>query len=355
MEKKKKLIWIELLRIVSCLGVIMLHMGSQHFRDISVDSFSWMASNFFHGITRFAVACFVMISGSLYLNENRNWTLKKVIKSFLPIGVAFVFWQFFYAIFRIVKSNPTALINMNFIKKVCIMMSESYFHLWYLPMLLGLVLVTPLLWKIVNGEKGKQWSEFLLVLFFLFHIIPNTVNDFTFPYKEYIMNIINLVKPNLITGYVGYFVLGYYLSKYEISRKLEMSIYFFSVVFAACSIYLCQYYSLQNGKATQVFYENFTVAALFMSAGIFLLFKNRISKIKFGEKSEKIIITLGSYTFGIYLVHPFIRDLLQIIGIDSLSFNTFVSIPIIAVVVFFICSIIVYIVKKLPVINKWLM
>lgn len=77
--KEKRLIWIELLRIISCLAVILLHMGAQHFRDISIGSFSWNASNAYHGITRFAVNCFVMISGCLYLHENRKWSLQKVI------------------------------------------------------------------------------------------------------------------------------------------------------------------------------------------------------------------------------------------------------------------------------------
>ena len=33
----------------------------------SLDTFTWKVSNFFHGINRFAVAGFIMISGSLYL------------------------------------------------------------------------------------------------------------------------------------------------------------------------------------------------------------------------------------------------------------------------------------------------
>lgn len=354
MAKNKKLIWIELLRILACFGVIVLHMGSQHFRDIPVDSFSWMVSNFYHGITRFAVACFVMISGCLYLDEKRSWTPKKVMKTFLPIGVSFAFWQFFYAAFRILKAGQIEIFSVEAFKKICIMMTKSYFHLWYLPMLLGLVLITPFIWKIVNGDKGKQWSEFLLVLFFLFHIIPNTVNDFTFPYKEYIIKIMNLVKPDLITGYVGYFVLGHYLSKYNISRKIEAVIYTVSIFSAGYSIYLCQYYSLQSGKATQAFYENFTFAALFMSMGVFLLFKNHVSRIAWNEKAERIITVIGSHTFGIYLIHALIRELFNMSGINTLSFNTLAAIPAIAVAIFVISFIIAFILKKIPIIGKWI-
>lgn len=76
--KKKRITWIELLRIVACIGVIGIHAASQHFRDIPLDSSAWRASNFYHGINRFAVSVFIMISGTLYLDSKRKWSLKKL-------------------------------------------------------------------------------------------------------------------------------------------------------------------------------------------------------------------------------------------------------------------------------------
>ena len=356
MTKKKKIIWIELLRIVACLGVIMLHMGSQHFRDIPVDSYSWKVSNLYHGITRFAVACFVMISGSLYLDKGRTWTPKKVIRNgFLPIAAAFTFWQCFYAVYRTVKVGKIPVLSLNFIKRIFILMSESYFHLWYLPMLLSLILIAPFLWKIVNGENGKQWEKFLLILFVLFQIIPNTLNDFPLPYKEYVVNLMNLVKPDLVTGYAGYFVLGHYLSHYDISPKLEKLVYVLAVVCGGCGIFLCQYYSIQNGKPTQAFYENFTFAAFFMSTGMMLLFKNYIGKIKWSEKAEEVICFVGGHTFGIYLIHALFRDLLQRVGADTLFMNTFIAIPLLSVLIFVLSGVSSVVIKKIPVIGKWIM
>ena len=263
--KENRIIWIESLRIISCLAVIILHMGAQHFRDIPIGSFSWNSSNVYHGITRFAVDCFVMISGSLYLHNDRKWSLKKVIKYILPLGVAFVFWQIFYAAFRIVQSGETELFCIKSLKKICLMATSSYFHLWYLPMQIGLILAAPLLWKIVNGEGGKQWEEFFLAIFFLFQIIPNTIDDYAYPYKEYIMNLVNLIQPNFVSGYLGYFVLGHYLCKYNISGKLERFIYLGAVISVTLGVYLCQYYSIQNNEPIEDFYDNFTITALLMS------------------------------------------------------------------------------------------
>lgn len=354
MQEKKKIIWIEILRIIACFAVIVLHMGSQHFRDIPVDSFNWKVTNVYHGITRFAVDCFVMISGSLYLNASRNWTPRKVMKTFLTVGVSFVFWQFFYAVFRLVKAGDVALFSVTAFKRICIMMSQSYFHLWYMPMFLGLILMTPFIWKIVNGDKGKQWSEFFIALFIVFNILPNTLDDFSFPYKQYIVEIINLININFVTGYVGYFILGDYLMKYPISRKIETIIYILGVFLTGCSVYLCQVHSIQSGTAIQVFYENFTLTVFLMSAGMFLFCKNHISRIKWNVRIENAIAVLGSHTFGIYLLHVLVRDLLEMANIHSLCFNPVVSIPVISIAIFVIGFLIVAVLKKIPLVGKWI-
>lgn len=205
---------------------------------------------------RFAVAVFVMISGTLYLDSKRNWSLKKLWrKNILQIAAAYAFWQFFYAVYRIVVSG-----NMEgpvlFLKKVLIYCSSSYFHLWYLPMLAGLLAVTPLLWEIVNCERGKKWEEYLILLFLIFKILPYTMNCFSFPLKEYVMDLMYTIQPGMIVDYAGYFVLGHYLSHYEIPKKMEKTVYILGVVLIITAILLCQIMSPREGREIQAYYEN---------------------------------------------------------------------------------------------------
>lgn len=39
------------------------------------------------------------------------------------------------------------------------------------------------------------------------------------------MDILQTVQPEMVTGYIGYFILGHYLSHYEVSKKLEYLVY----------------------------------------------------------------------------------------------------------------------------------
>ena len=94
---------------MACIGVIGIHAGSQHFRDMPLDSSVWAVSNFYHGINRFAVASFIMISGCLYLDSKRTWNLRRLWKrNILPIAAAYIFWQMFYAVYRIITNGTLA-------------------------------------------------------------------------------------------------------------------------------------------------------------------------------------------------------------------------------------------------------
>lgn len=353
---KKRITWIELLRIAACIGVIGIHAGAQHFRDTPLDSGVWRVSNFYHGINRFAVASFIMISGALYLDSKRNWSLKKLwSKNILQIAAAYIFWQIFYAIYRIVMAGDLASGPGTVFRKILIYCSSSYFHLWYLPMLVGLLIVTPLLWEIVNCERGRKWEEYLILLFLIIKIIPYTVNCFSFPEQEYVMNLLYTVQPGMVIDYAGYFILGHYLSHYEIPKKLEKTVYILGVVLIIAAILLSQYMSPRVGRELQSYYENFTLAGFFWGSAVFLFFKNYVSRIQWTEKQEEIICRLGGYTFGIYLVHAFFRDILRRAGVNSMMIGcTVIAIPMVMICIFVLSCIAVILIKKIPVLGKWI-
>ena len=353
---KKRVIWIELLRVMACIGVIGIHAGSQHFRDMPLDSSVWAVSNFYHGINRFAVASFIMISGCLYLDSKRTWNLRRLWKrNILPIAAAYIFWQMFYAVYRIITNGTLAKGSKAALVKFMVYISKSYFHLWYLPMLIGLLIITPMLWEIVNSARGKQWEEYMIVLFLVFQILPYTINYFPLPWKDHIMDILQTVQPEMVTGYIGYFILGHYLSHYEVSKKLEYLVYVLGVILILAAIGLCYISSQKSGKPIQSFYENYTLAGFFWGSSFLLFFKNHVSKIKWNEKQEKRICYLGSCTFGIYLIHALIRDILHRIGIDSMMIsNTAIAIPLLITMIFVLSLAAVMIIKKIPRVSKWI-
>lgn len=102
----------DLLRIISTIAVVMIHVSAIWFgnaiagiseRGLSVtDARSTYWICLYNSLPRFAVPCFVMLSGAFILEDEKNIEYKRFYaKSFAKIGIPTIIFSavyFFYAI-----------------------------------------------------------------------------------------------------------------------------------------------------------------------------------------------------------------------------------------------------------------
>lgn len=356
MKKKNKVFWIELLRVFSCFAVVLLHVGSKNFRTQPVDTFTWQVSNFYHGITRFGVICFVMISGYLYLSSEKEIDIRefyrKKIGSLLRI---YLIWAVFYGVYAtLCSSNPTVGI-VGRIKSVVYCIVYSHYHLWYLPMLIALLLLTPMLKAIVQAKDGKLLTQCMVGVFFIFKVFRYTMELFSFPGANYIFKIMDTFMPDLYINYIGYYLIGYCLGNYEIKKRARNSVYVLGVVGILAGIWLSGQYSIKNKTPIQDYYANFSAAACMFSMAVFLFFKYELSKIKCSERTKKMIYFIAGNTFGIYLIHAFWVDLLQQQWGRLFLICPVVGTPVIAGIVFSISLLLIWGIRKIPILKRWVL
>lgn len=72
-DNKERKVYIEQLRIIAILAVIMIHCYAEYFANSSIyGTRTWLAVNTLNGMTRWAVPMFFMISGILTLGTNKQ-------------------------------------------------------------------------------------------------------------------------------------------------------------------------------------------------------------------------------------------------------------------------------------------
>ena len=82
-KTKKRIVWIDLLRVIGVIGVILLHVVSN-----TINTFGNLSHNshivyvFIQYISSFAVPLFVMISGMMFLSKD-VLTYKEMFKKYL--------------------------------------------------------------------------------------------------------------------------------------------------------------------------------------------------------------------------------------------------------------------------------
>jgi len=210
---KDRKYYIDYLRIIASMAVVLLHTATTSWGYIPVKDSNWLAFNFYNAISRWGVPIFFMISGALFLSKNipiKNIFIKYVKRLF----IVFYSWSFVYAIYILLSDNN--------LKRVLSTFVFGEFHEWYLLTAIGLYIITPLLKEFT---KDKKTTEYFLLVIFIFSFVINTTNDlltdFGLPYAESFVFDFSITK---IPCYLGYYVLGYYLDKYDL--KKNNAIYF---------------------------------------------------------------------------------------------------------------------------------
>lgn len=349
-KNSERTAYLDYLRLLALFAVVIVHLSGQNWNSVGADTASWQAFNFYGGISRFCVPAFVMISGALFLG--RDIPLRKLYgKYVLRRAVAFVFWTIVYAVAACILSGNIGIRDLLYYSL------EGHYHLWFLPMIIGLYILTPLLRQIAMNEKAEHYFLFFAFVFAFF--IPQLLQvfrDFTsggfLDAVNAFGNIYDNMHPDLFLGYAGYFVLGHCISRTSINKKQRTIIYILGAAGFIISMLLNLFGSMKTGENVSRYYSYLTATVFLESLAVFVLF---MSLPLAGKKLSPLLAALSKYGFGAYLVHALIIELLEMLfGFDSLSFTPWLSVPVISLAVLAVSLGISWVLNKIPFVNKYL-
>lgn len=345
-KNQEKQLWIEILRIIACISVILLHVSAIGVSNLDVNSKEWPAYVIFNSISRIGVCCFVMISGALFLGGGRGKNICKMYKKYIfRIAILLIVWSIAFFVLRLLNGNFESIS----FKTIMIELINGYYHLWYLWMIIGLYAITPILNKIIEDDNICKYFLFLCIVVCW---IPGMLE--VVPQIEKIVNEVFQEKMFVFfpLGYTGYYVLGYYLYNNKIKhRKIFITLGIIGMIYAVLGAI---FYGRHIGIASQATYNNLTLNIACYSALVFVIFKEKIGSIQFTKKTRNIVYKLADSTVGIYLVHVVFVQIFSDHIIRKLNYR-YPNISILNTILIFLFSYITtVIIKKIPYIGKWI-
>ena len=342
-SKSRRVLYFDALRVFASLAVMVLHLAAQHWADADIGGAAWRAFNGWNAAVRWCVPVFVMISGALFLE--RPVPLKKLYgRHVLRIAVAFVFWSGVYAL---VSFRRYGLSQQQFTAEWL----QGHYHLWFLYMIAGLYLVTPLLRALIRSEALLRY--FLLLSLIFCFALPEFASLLTLylPILGSALNVaLGYADLRFVMGFSGYFVLGYYLNRRALSGREEAAIYTLGILGFLFTLLGTQVISNRTGAANVLLYGYCTVNVLCEAAAVFTLFKQHCNV------GSRLLGALSAASFGAYLIHALVIDTLQFrFGIDTLSMPPLLSVPALAVVTFAVAYALALVLRKIPVVRDYLL
>jgi surface polysaccharide O-acyltransferase-like enzyme len=317
--------YIDVLRVLSMLSVVFLHTAAGSLRG-NLGSSTWHISNVLTAIMSSSVPIFFMISGAMLLSSKKTVSISFTYKKRIPkIIIPFFLWSLaaiaYYAALNFLISGSIGW-DMVIGKLRNIASQPTIIHLWFMYALIPIYLLSPILKKLVDALT-KNLALYMITIWLVFSsVLPTLVS--LIPVKFQSLLVLNSSYDlNLMNGFLGYFLLGFFLFNYDknISKRLLIAIIIIDTVLISLGTW---WVTSQNGVYMELFKGYSRLFVLILSVAVFLLVKELLAGHRLSHKISAVVTVLSSLSFGVYLLHNIIVSLISNIVILSPANSFFV-------------------------------
>lgn len=323
----KRIFYYDELRCIAILLVILAHV-SRIYVPFNYSNLYNSIPGFVNVIGFMGVPLFFMLSGALLLNKEYHSLSSFYKKRFSRIIPPFIFWMFLTVSVVFLFFNPDDI-------PFLIIGKDNY--TWFFWAISSIYLVLPIFNSFLK-EYGETGVKLILVLW----IISTILTTFKYDPIEYF----NL---SYVSGFIGYFILGYYLSHADFRiNKLYLIVIGFLMMIVGNFMHMLIKFNDWNILTS--YNSLFVVIA---STGLFLIFKgiDDYCNISFNSKLSyihkkiengkmgKLILLISTCSYGMYFANSLILRFIKTLNITSFKWIPilfiFVTISSLALVLIF--------------------
>ena len=351
---------MDLVRTIAMIGVLLLHASGRYVissRELSQMNpaaiAQWSIVDLYQSVAvPLGVPLFLMLSGALLLQPAKTDESLGVFfkKRWARIGWPSLFWgAAYFAWDFLVQGIPFS--GAAIIQGI---LNGPYTQLWYLYVLAGLYLLTPIL-RVTIAHADELIIKYFVILW----IVGVAIVPFVDLFSAFRLN----SNVFTLTGYVGFFVLGTYLSTVQIRRKTLAVFILLGVASTAVGTYVMA--ATVGGSQMYFFQQYFSPTVILTSVAVFLLLftvkppnapkenDDTVAKVSAGNK---LIQLISHNTLGIFFIHVMVMETIQLgylgFTINRNTINPIIEVPIMTVIGLFVSLVIILILKRVPYLKR---
>jgi surface polysaccharide O-acyltransferase-like enzyme len=295
------------------------------------------------------VPLFVILTGALLLQPTKidepiGVFLKKRVKR---LGYAFVFWTVIYLAWSFyITGTPFTFDNL-LMGSVSSFLTGAFYQFWYIYLIGGLYLITPLLRAGIASKNSKLIGYLIKVWFISICVLPllPLLTGYHLNGELFVMG-----------GYSCYFLLGYYLQQNKLRRGYMYG--FIAVGFALTLISTwVMTINVPLVENDYAFFDYLAINIILMSVGVYALLSRFPANWPGPEYPyiKKILKVISDNTLPVFLFHVIILETLArgLLGFTlNLTVVPLVMVPLASSVILFVTLGLILLMKKIPGLKK---
>ena len=286
---QKRLAGPDILRVVACFCVIVVHVSAQGFHNFSD---YWTTCVLADAAARLVIPVFFMLSGYFLLTGKRTLTLgqflwHRLARILIPFAVILV-------IYLIVRQWTLS----EWLDRV--VSGKVSIHLWFMYSLTGLYLSVPLFEPLFASREGRRVAQYYVVLWLASAIFF----DFAKLYYGWTADPFKSFNFTYFFGNMGYFFLGALLRTVRVNAISRAA----SIVLYLAATYLIFYmtigYSFETGKPQFIFLLETDPLVVLQGVSVFIALKDVVF-------DSRALAYVAKHTYWMYLVHMLVMEAIQ--------------------------------------------
>ena len=329
--------YLDLLRFAAISMVILLHITAGVLSGMpeQMTAHQTIVYELVKELCTGGVPLFFMISGVLFLNPQKELTIKKLFTKYIRrIALAILLFGTGFALLELVMVRKNFRLTYLWTAFLNMLERRSWAHMWYLYALLGLYLFLPLL-KIFAAHAGEKVYAYVLLLLFVANSVVPFINE-TCGIR------LGILFPTAGI-YLFYYLAGYYLHTWGGNSEKRKR-------YAVSGLGISGLLILVNqicGIGWEIDYDSPVVVVL--SVSLFCLLGS-------SKRVPHFMTQWRGLYFSIYLIHTvFLNAAYKGMKITPLMLGGYILLPVFFTGTFALSLAAAYLMKKIPLLNKYVL
>ncbi len=351
MSKNSRYNYIDILRVISSIAVIAIHIIMYYINAFPVRSAAWSCLMSGKVLTQFAVPIFFMVSGATIFSSTREESYGSFIKRRLTkIAIPFVVYSLIYYLFYVFVKHEYELGIFEFVKRF--FKNGIQGHFWYLYALIPLYFFYPAIKKWVQSLSKKGLLSVILAFFIVDSFFP-LINHLLALFTDFRFSVFSFGKLGV---YLNYTLIGYFIHTHIPANKKNGIIATLTGLGSVTAMIALTYYTSVK-KFDQQWIDILLALVVVQAFSVMLLTKCLYEKIDLKPFVQKTLSTLGMLSFSAYLVHMLVlrsvqleitRKLIKTLPLTEAA-GVLLAVFVGSVIICYLWS---FIVSKIPLIKK---
>ena len=289
---KTRNINLDLIKVLACIGVVLLHTTMIGFKDTG----SWNLLAYLYYLGTYSIPLFFMVNGYLLLGK-RNITYSYILEKVKWILITVSSWTtIVWLLKRDFAVNPVKKIIGSMVQK------GYFFQFWFFGALILIYLCLPVLKKFLNSKRSYLYILSLLISIGLIFELTNIIIQT--PLQSYVIQTFRLWT------WFFYYILGGLIAQFDkefikngFKRWMKIVAVLLLLITPVILYFLAK--TIYHNLFAEYFYDILFVKIV--SLGVFLT----ILTLSLKESKYKWIVSLSNQTMGVFIVHTYVMKVLE--------------------------------------------